>query len=246
VRKIKEGEVPILIIEDDVIVGDLLQNYLQPEGFSVEIVRDGLTGLERGLSGEHSFIILDVKLPGMDGFEILRRTREHSEIPIMILTCYNKDSDRIKGLELGADDYLPKPFNPQELLARIRTILRRSGNTRDSKQSDKLSVGDIQLDPGSRRAYRNGEDISLTATEFSLLEILLSDAGRVIPREKLVRHVQGRRHNPYDRSIDVHISRLRKKLSCHHDGSERIKSVRGIGHFYSLPADKSRIGTDKK
>ncbi|WP_020677726.1 response regulator transcription factor [Geopsychrobacter electrodiphilus] len=228
----------ILVIEDDIAVGSLLLEFLQPEGFSVEVVQDGVTGLERSLSGEHRIVILDVKLPGLNGFEVLHRIRAESDIPILMLTVYSKDEQRIRGLELGADDYLPKPFNPRELLARIHNILRRSQQSPSAlKQTDRLQVGDILLDLGSHRAYRSGENIQLTAAEFSLLEILLSRAGHVVPREELVHHVQGRQNNPYDRSIDVHISHLRKKLSCHPDGSERIKSVRGVGHFYSLPAD---------
>lgn len=231
----------ILVIEDDPVICNLLKEFLVPEGFRVETVHDGDRGLERSLSGEYDFIILDVRLPGPDGFEILRRTREKSDIPILILTSCNDEADRIKGLEFGADDYLNKPFSLQELLARIRTILRRSGRQPKGNKQNQLIVGDILLDPGSRRVYRDGEEILLTAAEFTLLEVLLSNAGQVIAREELVRRVQGRHHNPYDRSIDVHISRLRKKLSNHSDGSERIKAVRGVGHFYSLPADADNI-----
>jgi len=226
----------ILVIDDGLEICNLLSDYLTPEGFSVEVVHDGVSGLERSLSGEHVFVILDVKLPGMDGFEILRKIREYSNIPILMLTVCNHDTDRIKGLQMGADDYLNKPFNLQELLARINTILRRCENHGAASALDILSVGDLQLDPGSRRVYRNGEEICLTAAEFTLLEVLLTNAGQVVAREELVHRVQGRNHNPYDRSIDVHISRLRKKLSCYDDGSERIKAVRGVGHFYSLPA----------
>jgi len=227
----------ILVIDDGLEICNLLRDYLTPEGFAVEVVHDGLSGLERSLSGEHTFVILDVQLPGMDGFEILRKIRAQSNIPILMLTVCAHDTDRIKGLQLGADDYLNKPFNLQELLARINTILRRCSNLEAAPAPlDTLCVGDLQLDPGSRRVYRNGEEISLTAAEFTLLEVLLTNAGQVVAREELVHRVQGRNHNPYDRSIDVHISRLRKKLSCYDDGSERIKAVRGVGHFYSLPA----------
>lgn len=228
----------ILIVEDDHSVGEALKESLSDEGFSVELVSDGISGLERCLSGEHGFIILDIKLPGMDGFEILRRTREQSDVPILMLTACASDADLVKGLKLGADDYLAKPWNPPELSARIHAILRRSRKAGYApRPSDTLSVGDITLDTNTRRSYRNGEEIQLTAAEFSLLEVLLSNAGQIVPREELVRHVQGRHYNPFDRSIDVHISRLRKKLSCHVDGSERIKSVRGVGHFYSLPTE---------
>lgn len=230
----------ILVIDDQPEICNLLRDYLTPEGFQVEAVHDGIAGLERGLSGDHAFVILDVNLPGMDGFEILRQIRDQSNIPILMLTIYAEDSDRIRGLRMGADDYLNKPFNLQELHARINTILRRCGESNsEPKPLETLTVGDLSLDLGSRRVRRNEEEISLTAAEFTLLEIFLSNAGQVIQREELVRRVQGRHHNPYDRSIDVHISRLRKKLSGHYDGSERIKAVRGVGHFYSLPVNET-------
>jgi len=231
----------ILVIEDDLVICNLFQDSFESEGFQVETVQDGYEGLKRGLSGEHDFVILDIKLPGLDGFEILRRIRSESDIPILMLTSFNEDADRIRGLEMGADDYLNKPFNLYELLARIRTILRRTGKQANIAKPLVLQVGDLLLDSGSRQVYRDGEEIPLTAAEFSLLEVLLSDAGQVIPREELVRRVQGRHHNPYDRSIDVHISRLRKKLSSHSDGSERIKAIRGVGHFYSLPSDAKNL-----
>lgn len=241
----KGGGMHILVIDDGLEICELLQDCLMSEGFRVEAVHDGITGLERSLSWEHTFVILDIKLPGMDGFEVLRQIRQHSNIPILMLTGCNDKDDRIKCLQMGADDYLSKPFILEELLARIRTILRRSGPTSaPAKVLDSLTVGDIFLEPGSRRAYRNNEEIALTAAEFNLLEVLLSNAGQVIPREELVRRVQGRHHNPYDRSIDVHISRLRKKLSSHNDGSERIKAVRGVGHFYSLPAEQAQSEID--
>lgn len=226
----------ILVIDDGPEICNLLCDYLTPEGFQVEAVHDGVAGLKRSLSGDHAFVILDVKLPGMDGFEILLKIRERSEIPILMLTICDEDTDRIKALQMGADDYLNKPFNLEELLARINTILRRCRGTKTEPPFETLTVGDLMLDLGARRAYRNGEEVSLTAAEFTLLEIFLSNAGQVIPREELVSRVQGRHHNPYDRSIDVHISRLRKKLASHSDGSERIKAVRGVGHFYSLLA----------
>lgn len=236
----KHNENPkILVIDDGPEICQLLNDFLTPEGFNVETVSDGIIGLERSLSGEHEFIILDVQLPGMDGFEILRKVREKSNIPILMLTICTAHADHIKGLKLGADDYLDKPFNLQELVARMQTILRRCKDQQcPDKAPQSLEVGDLRLNNGSRRVYRGDEEIFLTAAEFTLLEVLLSNAGHVIAREELVRRVQGRSHNPYDRSIDVHISRLRKKLSYHDDGSDRIKAVRGVGHFYSLPSDE--------
>lgn len=229
-----EGRVHILAIEDDYDISNLLKEYLTLEGFQVEAVRDGQLGLERALSGKHDFVILDIMLPGLDGFEILRQLREKSNVPVLILTICDDHVDRVRGLDMGADDYLNKPFNPQELLARINSILRRTATPVGQKPLETIEVGDIILDPGSRRVYCSGKEVPLTAAEFTLLEVLLADAGQVVPREELVRRVQGRHHNPFDRSIDVHISRLRKKLDRHKDGSERIKAVRGVGHFYTL------------
>lgn len=191
----------ILVIDDGPDICNLLRDYLTPEGFQVETVHDGIAGLERSLSGDHEFVILDVKLPGMDGFEILRKIRESSNIPILMLTICDEDTDRIKGLQLGADDYLNKPFNLLELLARINTILRRCENQNYTpKNLDTLAIVDLSLELGSRRVYRNDEEISLTAAEFTLLEVFLSNAGQVVPREELVHRVQGRHNNPYDRS----------------------------------------------
>lgn len=209
-----------------------------PEGFRVEFAHGGAEGLERSLSGEHVFVVLDVNLPVINGFEVLRRIRCKSDILVLMLTGFVADSDRVKGLEMGADDYLHKPFIPEELLARIRTILRRTGTAGVSPRSGFVELGDLLLDIGARRVYRDGEEIFLTASEFSLPDVLLLDAGQVIARAEMVRRVQGRSHNPYDRSIDVHISHLRKTNTCHSDGSERIKVVRGVGHFYSLPANE--------
>jgi len=225
----------ILIIEDDPGICNLLEESFTDEGFQVKSANDGIHGVECALSGAHDFIILDILLPGLDGFEVLRRIRKKSEVPVLILTVANQDQQRIKGLLMGADDYLNKPFNLDELLARIQAISRRTSKQVNSQSPELITVGDIVVNTGSRRAYRDGEEINLTAAEFNLLEVLLSKAGQVIPREELVLRVQGRHHTPYDRSIDVHISRLRKKLSRHADGSDRIKAVRGIGHYYSMP-----------
>jgi DNA-binding response OmpR family regulator len=232
----------ILVIDDDTELCELLADYLTPEGFAVEAVHDGRTGAERALAGEHSLVVLDVMLPEVNGFDVLRRIREHSRMPVIMLTARGDDVDRIVGLEMGADDYLPKPFNPRELVARIRAIQRRAemAPERDSRAAhapERLAVGDIELDPGTRMVRRSGEAIELTAVEFSLLETLLRRAGQVVEREDLVRTVLGRRLSPYDRSIDVHVSSLRKKLGHEVSGMERIKTVRGVGYQYALPPE---------
>ncbi len=232
----------ILVIDDDAELCELLADYLSPEGFSVETANDGRSGAERALSGELALVVLDVMLPEMNGFEVLRRIREHSRVPVLMLTARGDDVDRIVGLEMGADDYLPKPFNPRELVARIRAIQRRTEASAQREGQavatvEPLAVGDVELDPGTRSVRRSGEAVELTAVEFSLLEILLRRAGQVVEREELVRTVLGRRLSPYDRSIDVHVSSLRRKLGHEVAGMERIKTVRGVGYQYALPPE---------
>jgi len=228
----------ILIVDDDVDLYQLVTQFLEPEGFEVEAAHDGPKGLERALSGDYSLIVLDLMLPDMGGLDVLRNLRLKSNVPVLILTARGEDVDRIVGLEIGADDYLPKPFNPRELLARIRAILRRSRETASHAGDDKLRVGDVELDPGTRRVQRGGAKIELTAVEFNLLEQLLRSAGRVVERENLAQEVLGRKLSAFDRSLDVHVSNLRKKLGDRPDGEERIETIRGVGYIYPL-AEKS-------
>jgi DNA-binding response OmpR family regulator len=219
----------VLIVDDDVELCRLLGERLSSEGFALEAVHDGPHGLERVLSQEHALVILDLMLPGMGGLDVLRRVRNHSPVPVLILTARGEDVDRILGLEIGADDYLPKPFNPRELIARIRAILRRTSRT--VATSNSVSVGDLQLDPAAREVRMDGLQVDLTSVEFALLETLLRDAGHVVTREQLTETVLGRKLGPFDRVIDVHISNLRKKLN-HAHGEERIKAVRGSGYVF--------------
>lgn len=225
----------ILVIDDDVALCELVSEYLQPLGFELEFAHRGDIGAERALSGEHSIVVLDVMLPGLNGFEVLRRIRAESRIPVLMLTARGDDVDRIVGLEIGADDYLPKPFNPRELAARIRAILRRADSkpTTDQSTARTISVGDVELDAGTRIVSRGGETVELTAVEFDLLERLLRAAGSIITREELSNEVLGRNLSPFDRSIDMHISNLRKKLGHHFGAVERIKTVRGVGYIYT-------------
>jgi DNA-binding response OmpR family regulator len=225
----------ILIIDDDVALCELVTEYLEPLGFQIESVHRGDAGAEMALAGQYSLVVLDVMLPGLNGFEVLRRIRSESKVPVLMLTARSDDVDRIVGLEIGADDYLPKPFNPRELTARIRAILRRakSEEPADHAAVRKLRVGDVELDSGTRAVYRAGENIELTAVEFDLLEKLLRAAGRIITREELSKEVLGRGSSPFDRSIDMHISNLRKKLGHHFGDTERIKTVRGVGYIYA-------------
>jgi two-component system response regulator CpxR len=173
-------------------------------------------------------------LPEMNGFEVLRRLRETSRVPVLMLTARGEDVDRIVGLEMGADDYLPKPFNARELVARIRAIQRRASEAAgEPKNRDEIAVGDITITPASRSAKRAGEELPLTSVEFTLLEVLARAAGSVVSREDLSEKVLGRKFSPFDRSIDVHVSNLRKKLGPRADGTERIKTVRSVGYQYA-------------
>ncbi len=225
----------ILIIDDDTALCELVTEYLEPLGFQIESVHRGDAGAERALAGDHSMVVLDVMLPGLNGFEVLRRIRAESKVPVLMLTARGDDVDRIVGLEIGADDYLPKPFNPRELVARIRAILRRakSDEPADRTRAKLLTVGDVELNMGTRVVYRSGKAVELTAVEFDLLEKLLRSAGHIVTREELSKEVLGRSVSPFDRSIDMHISNLRKKLGHQFGDIERIKTVRGVGYIYA-------------
>src|SRR5579864_1119206 len=229
----------ILIIDDDFELCTLVSEYLAAEGFRVEAVHDGETGLQRATGGNYLLIVLDVMLPGMSGFDVLRRLRATSRIPVLLLTARGEDVDRIVGLEIGADDYLPKPFNPRELVARIRAVLRRvrtDGNG-SAAAPDVVTVGDVELDPATRTVRLEGKPVELTSVEFNLLEVLLREAGRVVPRERLVNAVLSRKFSPFDRSIDMHVSKVRKKLGDT-DNDEHIKTVRGVGYIFARPREK--------
>jgi two-component system response regulator CpxR len=229
----------VLVIDDDTELCELVAEYLTREGFAVEAAHDGVSGAERALSGEHALVALDVMLPGLNGLDVLRRVRaEGGRVPVLMLTARGSDVDRIIGLEIGADDYLPKPFNPRELVARIRAILRRARPASDdtaqaAPRGDLTSVGDIELDRAARAARRDGGTLELTAVEFELLETLLRAAGTVVARETLSEKALGRKLTPFDRSVDVHVSNLRRKLGPRRDGSERIKAVRSVGYIYT-------------
>jgi len=229
----------ILIIDDDVALCELVAEYLEPLGFQIEAVHRGDAGAQRALESEHDLILLDVMLPGQNGFEVLRHIRESSKIPVLMLTARGDDVDRIVGLEIGADDYLPKPFNPRELAARVRAILRRSSGREGLENSQTLMVGDVEMEPGTRLVRRSGNVVELTAVEYDVLEKLLRAAGRIMTRDELSRDVLGRSASPFDRSIDMHISNLRKKLGHQVGSAERIKTVRGVGYIYGATSERS-------
>lgn len=224
----------VLIIDDDEELCELVSEYLGVEGFETEVVNDGASGLDAARSGKYDMAILDVMLPKMNGFEVLKNLRTDSSLPVLMLTARGDDMERIVGLETGADDYLPKPFNPRELVARLRAIMRRVNGDGSDKGADKVTVDDIELSEASRSAKLHGEEVILTSVEFDLLKHLLLEAGKVIKKEDLSLRVLDRELSPFDRSLDMHISNLRKKLGLRDDGSERIKTVRSVGYIYTL------------
>ncbi|WP_028587047.1 response regulator transcription factor [Desulfocurvus vexinensis] len=225
----------ILVVDDDEELCGLLAEYLGPEGFVVRAVHDGATGLTEALSGRYALAILDVMLPGANGFEVLHRIREASPLPVIMLTARGDDVDRIVGLEIGADDYLAKPFLPRELVARMRAVLRRArADAPAPAQAAPLTLGDVTLVPDSRALRVRGAQVHLTDAEFSILHALLAGAGRVVPREELCRVALGREAAPEDRSLAVHVSNLRRKLS-EAGAHPVIKAVRGEGYIFCRP-----------
>jgi len=219
----------ILIIDDDTELCELLSDFLQLEGFSVDAIHDGRQALDSVSRQAPDAIVLDIMLPGMQGLEVLRKLRQSSRLPVIMLTARGEDTDRILGLELGADDYLPKPCNPRELAARLRAVLRRAAPQPAGESA--VAVGDTRLDPSDRSASYNGSDLTLTSAEFNVLHALLLNAGQVVDKETLSKEALGRPLSAYDRSIDVHVSKIRRKLA-RQGGDELIVSVRGAGYQF--------------
>jgi two-component system response regulator CpxR len=237
----------LLLVDDDTKLCSMLSEYLTAEGFSVETVHDGREGVAKACSGDYDLVVLDVMLPGENGFEVLRHIRTKVDTPAIMLTARGEDVDKIIGLEMGADDYLPKPFNTRELIARIRTVLRRAKPYREEPtampSSKKLVVGDVEMDLGTRNVVCSGRSIGLTSVEFNLLEHLLKNAGELVSREDLSLRVLGRRLTFNDRSIDGYVSKLRKKLGREVSGNERIKAIRSVGYLYVLTSNHEPQGT---
>jgi two-component system response regulator CpxR len=228
------AQAAILVVDDDEELCDLLVDYLGQEGWSVDAVHDGTRGLVQAAAGRHDLVVLDAMLPGLDGFELLRRLRRSCAVPVLMLTARGDDVDRIVGLELGADDYLGKPFNPRELVARIRAIQRRLDVLRLEPRT--LAVDDIEADMARRSARMKGRELELTSAELALLCVLLRARGSVVSREELSLEVLGRSHSPHDRALDVHVSNLRRKLGAGPSGRERVKAVRGVGYVCAAEA----------
>jgi DNA-binding response OmpR family regulator len=224
----------ILLIDDDKDMAEMLAEYLAPEGFAVRLAFTAQDGLDRAREGGIVLIILDIMLPDRDGFTLLREIRQGSRIPIIMLTTRAAVADKVNGLEAGADDYIPKPFTPIELLARIRTVLRRGQPSRFG--SSFLTVDDLVLDAGARTVECHGEPVECTAAEFDVLHALTSSAGKVVTREFLARIALGRSPYAGDRGVDNLVSSLRKKLGPGHDGRDRFRSVRNQGYVYLLSA----------
>ena len=224
----------ILLIDDDVELCALLAELLKRQGFDLQMEHDGAKGLERARSGQFDLIVLDVMLPHLDGFEVLRQLRLSSMVPVLMLTARGEDVDRIIGLELGADDYLPKPFNPRELTARIQAILRRI-QAKPAGDLRRLEINGVVLDPGAREVYKDGKRVEMTTLEFDILEMLMRSAGRVVSRDALMENLYNRKATPFDRSIDMHISHLRKKLET---DQTLFKTVRGVGYQFCRTAEE--------
>ncbi|KMY68124.1 CpxR [Desulfocarbo indianensis] len=220
----------VLLIDDDAELGSMLTEYLGGEGFTTTVVYDGKAGVEEALRGEHDVVVLDVMLPLLNGVEALKRIRQASDVPIIMLTAKGDPVDRIVGLEMGADDYVPKPCYPRELAARLRAVLRRSEGGAGRQRGQAMVLGDLKLQPAQRQACWRERPLNLTATEFNILEALLSGGDRVLSKDELSEKVLGRPREPYDRSVDVHVSNLRQKLSALAGDAVEIETVRGVGY----------------
>lgn len=229
----------ILMIDDDVALTELVKDYLQLDGFAFDACHDGVTGLTQAQSQQHDLLLLDVMLPGMDGFSLLQQLRKTSNCPVLMLTARGDEIDRIVGLELGADDYLAKPFNPRELVARIKAIFRRIELVQQNKerQVTTITLHDLQLDSSSHQLTVQQQPVQLTATEFQLLDYLMRRAGQVISKEELSKQVLGRSLQLHDRSLDMHLSNIRRKLA-QHSAQEYIQTLRGSG-FRVVPESES-------
>ena len=207
-------------------MGQVLPYY----GMRLDAVHNGYIGLRQSLEGGHDLVLLDVRLPGLDGFELLRQVRRRSHVPIIMLTARGDETDRVTGLDAGADDYLAKPFGIEELLARIRAVLRRAGRAALAKP-ERLEASGVMLETGTREVHVNGDVIAATSTEYEILEYLVRHAGRIVPRDELMAVVCQREPSSLDRSLDVHISRLRRKLA---DRAALIRTVRGVGYLFCV------------
>ncbi|SMF35144.1 response regulator transcription factor [Desulfovibrio gilichinskyi] len=224
----------ILIVDDDIDLGILLTEYLEAEGFNPHVVHNGIEGAAEALSGMYDVVLLDIMLPGQDGIEVLHEIRRSSRVPIIMLTAKGDQIDRVLGLEMGADDYMPKPCYPRELVARLRAVLRRTDEMTDIWKDDELRLGLLKMQVPQRKVHWDEIPVELTLSEFNCLEILLRMGERVVSKDELSEKVLGRAREPYDRSVDVHISNLRQKLAKVAGEKITIKTVRGVGYRVHL------------
>jgi two-component system response regulator CpxR len=234
----------LLLVDDDLKLCRLIRGYLEPLGYTVTAAHNGADGLEKALGGDFDAVVLDVMMPGLDGFEVLKRIRAKSNVPILMLTGLGEEADRIVGLEIGADDYLPKTFSTRELLARLRAVIRRSRITASRRTDDReavIGVGDLRVDPESREATLAGRALTFTAVEFDLLLSLARAAGRVKTRERLLLEAADRDFEAFDRSIDVHISSIRRKLNDDPKAPQFIQTIRGVGYMMLKPGTAAEL-----
>ncbi|MPY26784.1 response regulator [Shewanella psychropiezotolerans] len=222
----------LLLIDDDLGLSELLAQLLELEGFELTLAHDGQSGLELALDKDYDLILLDVMLPKLNGFEVLKSLRANKQTPVLMLTARGDEIDRVVGLEIGADDYLPKPFNDRELVARIKAIIRRSHILPNDKQPSVYEYGDITLDPSRQEVYCQEQLLILTGTEFGLLFEMVQNAGDLISKDSLSEKVLNKKLMPFDRSLDMHLSNLRKKLPERMDGRPRVKTIRGKGYIW--------------
>lgn len=225
----------ILLVDDDDVLLDMLAEYLEAEGCYIDKARHGKAAIDRIAERRYDMVVLDIMMPELNGIETLKRIRTYSGVPVIMLTARGDDLDRIVGLELGADDYLPKPCNPRELYARIKAVLRRSSAAANDVTKS-MRIGDLALDAGTRSVKIGEQDIVLTQTEFDLLWLLIRTPDRVVLKQDISKQVLDKPLSQWDRSIDVHISNLRKKLGKHANGKERIRTLRGSGYLYTSPS----------
>jgi DNA-binding response OmpR family regulator len=218
----------LLLVDDDAELCNMMKDFFAENGYGLETVHNGRDGLMRAVDDRYDMVILDVMLPTINGFTVLHQLRRRRDVPVIMLTARTGPQDRIQGLEAGADDYLPKPFDPDELLARVRAVLRRSGKL--AIEGSSQSVGGLRINSQTREVWKGGQLIELTSVEFDILDLLVRSAGRVLARDEITAAILDREASPYDRSLDVHISHLRKKLE---DGGNHIQTIRGVGYVFT-------------
>jgi DNA-binding response OmpR family regulator len=225
----KNNRLSLLLVDDDVELCSMMQEFIGEAGHQLDVAYNGREGLTRVLDGSYDLMILDVMMPIIDGVTVLQQIRRRADIPVIMLTARVQQKDRIHGLNAGADDYVPKPFDPDELHARIHAVLRRTRRSRESMENI-TTIGDLRLDAGTRQVHLSDTSIELTSIEFDVLELLVRSVGRIVSRDEITMLIFGRESTPYDRFLDVHISHLRKKLEC---GKTLIRAIRGVGYIFT-------------